>query len=306
MRNTIVNQIHDLAKTDKNIYFLTGDLGYSVIDNFQKEFPERCLNMGISEQNMMGAAAGLALEGKKVFVYSIVPFVTMRCLEQIRTDVALQNLDVTIIGVGGGFAYATLGPTHHALEDIAMLRCIPRMKIVSPSDPVSAKILFSQVLALPGPTYVRLNKGGEPALYKTSPDIKFGRGFVLKEGSDVCILSNGAITQVALEVAELLGHENISVEVVDMATIKPLDEELIRQKLSSRKLVVSLEEHNIIGGFGSAVAEVAAEFQPRATFRRLGVKDVYSDVYGSQKFMRELNGLSAQQVCQTIKNLYEK
>ncbi len=306
MRNTIVNLIHDLAKTDKNIYFLTGDLGYSVIDNFQKEFPERCLNLGIAEQNMIGVAAGLALEGKKVFVYSIVPFVIMRCLEQIRTDVALQNLDVTIIGVGGGFAYATLGPTHHAIEDIAMLRVIPRMKIVSPSDPVSAKVLAEQLLKIPGPTYIRLNKGGEPALYKAPPKMEVGKGFVLKEGNQISILSNGAITQVAVEVANQLEQEGISCEVVDMATIKPLDSDLIIGRLQNRKVVVTLEEHNILGGFGSAVTEVAAE-QPRAAIlKRFGVNDEYSQVFGSQQFMREQSGLSAEQVYKTIKKLYDR
>ena len=304
MRNTIVNLIHDLAKTDKNVYFLTGDLGYSVIDNFQKELPGQCLNLGIAEQNMMGVAAGLALEGKKVFVYSIVPFVTMRCMEQVRTDIALQNLDVTIVGVGGGFAYGTLGPTHHAIEDVAMMRAIPRMRIVCPSDPVSAKVLGEQLLKISGPTYIRLNRGGEPALYQSPPAMVVGKGFVMKPGKDVCILTSGAITQNALLAAERLEQDGISTEVVDMATVKPLDADLARDCLKSRKLVVTLEEHNILGGFGSAVAEVAAESPRAAIFKRLGVNDTYSEVYGKQEFMREINGLSPEQIYQTIKNLY--
>lgn len=303
MRNTIVNLIHDLARENANVYFLTGDLGYSVINNFQKELPDRCLNMGIAEQNMMGVAAGLALEGKKVFVYSIVPFVTMRCMEQVRTDIALQNLDVTIIGVGGGFAYGILGPTHHAIEEVAMLRAIPRMKILAPSDPVSAKILGKQALELGGPMYIRLNRGGEPALYQTPPAMEFGKGHVMKPGTVVTILSNGAITQVALQAAELLGQEGISTEVVDMATIKPLDEELIKQRLNSRKIIVTLEEHNIIGGFGSAVAEVVAEHPKKARFRRIGIRDIYSTVFGNQSFMRELNNLSPAGVCKIIKGI---
>jgi len=306
MRNTIVNLIHDLAKTNRDVYFLTGDLGYSVIDNFQKEIPERCLNLGISEQNMMGAAAGLALEGKKVFVYSIVPFATMRCLEQIRTDVALQNLDVTIIGVGSGFAYGTLGPTHHAIEDIAMLRAIPRMKIVCPSGPVSAGVLGRQVLAMVGPTYIRLNRGGEPALYDSPPNMKFGKGFVLKPGGAVTIFSSGAITAVALGAAELLEKEKISTEVVDMATVKPLDGDLVIDRLKSRKLIVTLEEHNILGGFGSAVAEVVAEAASRqAAFKRFGINDFYPEAFGNQQFMRDQCGLSPQLIFESIKKLYE-
>ena len=303
MRNTIVNLIHDLAKTDKNVYFLTGDLGYSVIDNFLKELPEQCLNLGIAEQNMMGAAAGLALEGKKVFVYSIVPFVTMRCMEQVRTDVALQNLDVIIIGVGGGFAYGTLGPTHHAIEEVAMMRAIPRMKIVCPSDPASAKVLGAQVLKLSGPTYIRLNRGGEPALYKDATEVKFGKGFVLKDGNEVCILSNGAITQQALQAADKLEQDGISTEVVDIATVKPLDEALILDRIKNRKLVVTVEEHNILGGFGSAVAEVVAEHSNKAIFKRIGVNDEYKETYGNQEFMREQNGLSAEKIYEKIKKL---
>lgn len=304
MRNTIVNLIHELAKADKNVYFLTGDLGYSVIENFQNELPGQCLNMGISEQNMIGAAAGLALEGKKVFAYSIVPFATMRCMEQIRTDVALQNLDVTIIGVGGGFAYGTLGPTHHAIEELAMMRAIPRMKIICPSDPVSAKVLGQQLLKIGGPAYIRLNRGGEPALYQTPPAMELGKGFVLKPGSDASILSNGAITQQALQAAEKLDAEGVSTEVVDMPTVKPLDGALIKDRLKSRKLIVTLEEHNILGGFGSAVAEVAAEHPARAKFKRLGVNDQYKQAYGNQEYMREQNGLSPEKIYEQIKKIY--
>ena len=305
MRNTIVHLVHDLAKENPDVYFLTGDLGYSVIESFQKEFPDRCLNMGIAEQNMMGAAAGLALEGKKVFVYSIVPFVTMRCLEQIRTDIALQNLDVTIIGVGGGFAYGTLGPTHHAIEDVAMLRVIPRMKILAPADPVSAGILGRQAFSHKGPLYVRLNRGGEPNLYDRESNLEFGKGFVIKPGKEISILCNGAITKNVLEAADLLESSGLSVEVVDMATIKPLDVELIKERLSTRALVVTVEEHTIMGGFGSSVGEVVAESPRIALFKRLGVRDVYHTMFGNQEFMREQNGLSTGELFKTIRALYD-
>lgn len=304
MRNTIVNIIHEQAKNNQDIYFLTGDIGYSVIENFQREFPTRCLNLGIAEQNMMGVASGLALTGKKVFVYSIAPFVTLRCMEQVRTDVALQNLDVTIIGVGGGFAYGTLGPTHHLIEDVAMLRAIPRMKIICPSDSLSAKVLGEQIIKLSGPTYIRLNRGGEPKLYASPPTICVGKGYVMRPGKEISILSNGAITHVALEAAVLLTREGLSVEVVDMATVKPLDKDFILERLNSRRLIVTLEEHNILGGFGSAVAEVVAERPGNSVFKRIGVKDEYLEVYGNQEFMREKNGLSARQIYENIKNMY--
>jgi transketolase len=306
MRNTIVNLILEEAKINSNVFFLTGDLGYSVIESFQKDLPNQCLNLGIAEQNMMGVAAGLALEGKKVFVYSIIPFVTLRCLEQIKIDVALHNADVTIIGTGSGFAYGTLGPTHYSIEELGAMRAIPRLKILAPSDPISSKVLGEQIIKIGGPTYVRLNRGGEPVLYQQPPAMEFGKGFVAKSGTDVCILSNGAITQTAFIVAQDLDKANISTEVVDMATVKPLDVELIKNRLACRKLVVTLEEHNILGGFGSAVAEVAAENPRAAAFKRIGINDCYPEVYGKQEFMRDINNLSEHKVFLIIKNLYER
>jgi transketolase len=306
MRNSIVNLIHARAKINKNIYFLTGDLGYSVINNFQKELPNRCLNLGITEQTLMGAAAGLALEGKKVFVYSITPFVTLRCMEQVRTDVALQNLDVTIIGVGGGFAYGSLGPTHHAIEDIAMMRSIPNMKIVAPSDPASAVVLGEQILNQKGPWFLHLNKGSEPLLYEQSPAMEIGKAFVAKQGTEVSILSNGAITKEVLEAAQLLEQDIISVEVADVATVKPIDVEFIKKRLKDFKLVVTVEEQNILGGFGSAVAEVAAEAPRTARFHRIGINDRFEQTFGSQSYMRQLSGLTAKQIFETIKKIYDE
>lgn len=302
MRNTIVNLIHEAARTNPNIYFLTGDLGYSVIENFQKELPKQCLNLGIAEQNMMGTAAGLALEGKKVFVYSIVPFATMRCMEQIRTDVAIQNLDVNIIGVGGGFAYGALGPTHHAIEDIAMMRVLPNFKIIAPSDPVSAAVLGKQVLRSRGPFYLRLNKGKETALYKEPPPLAIGKGYVIKPGAEVCIFCSGPITENVLDAAKNLESEGISIEVIDMATIKPIDADLIKLKSRSRKFLVAVEEHSIIGGLGSAIAEVIADQPKRALLYRLGAPDKYAEVFGNQEYMRKTMGLSAENIYQAIKS----
>lgn len=301
MRNTIVNLIYEEARTNPDIYFLTGDLGYSVIEKFREEFPERCLNLGIAEQNMMGAAAGLALEGKKVFVYSIVPFLTMRCMEQVRTDVALQNLDVTLVGVGGGFAYGSLGPTHHAIEDIAMMRVLPNFKIISPSDPVSAGVLGRQVLEGRGPFYLRLNKGKEPALYKEPPALSIGKGYTIKPGSEISIFSNGAILANVLEAARALEQDGISAEVIDVATVKPIDADLIKLKSSTRKFLVTVEEHSIIGGLGSAVAEVVSDLPKRPMLHRLGAPDKYAEVFGGQEYMRQAMGLSAKDIYQSIK-----
>lgn len=303
MRNTIINAIHAAAKTDKNIVFLTGDLGYSVVEQFQAELPEQIINTGIAEQNMIGVAAGLALAGKKVFVYSIVPFVTMRCFEQVRIDVCYQNLDVTLIGVGGGFAYGTLGTTHFGLEDLAIMRSLPNMKIIAPADSIEATQLFAQLLNDKGPAYIRLNRGGEKNITEQTSLVQIGVGSVLKPGSKATIFSIGAISDVALAAAILLEQDNISVEVIHLHTLKPLDKKLITDRGRTRAAIVTLEEHTINGGLGSAVAEVLAEEGISIPFRRLGVKDKYLPFIGKQDFMRAQAGLSAVAVVEAIKKL---
>lgn len=303
MRNTIVNIIHNAARKNKDIYFLTGDLGYSVLEDFQSELPDQVINTGIAEQNMMSVAAGLALAGKKVFVYSIVPFVTMRCFEQVRVDVCYQNLDVTIIGVGGGFAYGTLGLTHYGLEDLAIMRSLPNMKVVAMSDPIEARQLFEQILDDTGPWYIRLNRGGEKAIVEQTVAPKIGIGSVLKHGSQVTIFSIGTITEVALLTSSHLEKYGIHAEVIHMHTLKPLDKEIIIDRARTRLAIVTLEEHTIMGGLGSAVAEVLADNGLSIPFRRLGLEDRYLSVIGRQDFLRAQAGLSEDAIVDVIKEL---
>lgn len=306
MRNSVINLIHEYARSNKDVYFLTADLGYSVIDDFHKEFPERCINVGISEQNMIGLAAGLALAGKKVFAYSIVPFATMRCFEQIRVDVCYQNLDVTIIGVGGGFAYGTLGPTHHAIEDVAIMRSLPNMKVVVPADPSEAVELTKQIFELGGPTYIRLNRGGESDILENKEDyneVKFGKAHEIKTGVDVFIISMSDITHLAVEASEKFKEENIIVGVASMHTVKPIDKEFIKRVANEVKIIVSLEEHNVIGGLGSVVSEILAEENINIKFKRLGVNDEYSKFVGKQDYLREKHGLSTNFIVNSIKEM---
>ncbi len=303
MRNTIINAIHAAALKNKDIFFITGDLGYSVVENFQAELPNQFINAGIAEQNMMGVAAGLALAGKKVFVYSIVPFVTMRCFEQIRVDVCYQNLDVTIIGVGGGFAYGTLGTTHFGLEDMTLMRSLPNMKIIAPSDPFEAGQLFEQLVNIKGPWYIRLNRGGEKVITEHSLPPQIGVGSVLKKGSKATIFSIGAITEAALVASALLEKDGIQAEVVHIHTLKPLDKEIIKDRARARAAIITIEEHTVNGGLGSAVAEVLAENGLTTPFRRLGLEDKYLSVIGKQDFMRAQAGLSAEVIAETIKKL---
>lgn len=307
MRNTIINKIYKRAKENDSIYFLTGDLGFSVIEEFQKDIPDRVINVGISEQNMIGIAAGLALEGKKVFVYSIVPFATMRCFEQIRVDVCCQNLDVTIIGVGGGFAYGTLGTTHHAIEDIAIMNVLPNMNIVVPADPSQAADIISDVIKRGGPCYIRLNRGGEKNLeIENCQHIKIWKGYILKEGQDISILSTGAIVSVVLEAAALLEKEHISTQVVSIHSIKPIDEDFILEITKNKKAIFTVEEHSVIGGLGSIVATILAENKISVIFKRLGVNDSYMNIIGRQEYLRQIAGLSPLSIARFIKDAYEK
>lgn len=303
MRNTIINYIFEEAKKNSNIMLLVGDLGYSVVENFQKELPKQFINAGISEQNMIGLAAGLALSGKKVFVYSIVPFVTLRCLEQIKVDVCYQNLDVTIIGVGGGYAYGSAGATHHAIEDLAVMQALPNMKIIVPADAVQTAQLILQILSTAGPYYVRLNKGGEATLsWLHKEPAKLGVGSVIKPGKDATLLCVGTIVSSAYSAVEKLNAEGLDVGLVYFNTIKPIDKELLFKLANQSQSIITLEEGNIVGGFGTTVGAELCELGFKGNFKRLGVPDHYYSVVGSQEFMRFQAGLSIEAIVKVIKS----
>jgi transketolase len=300
MRFEVVKAIYEAALKDKRIYFISGDMGHAYVDEFKNNLGCRYYNGGMAEQNIIGVAAGLALSGKKVFVYSIVPFITLRCLEQIKVDVCLHNVDVTIIGVGGGFAYGSAGATHYSIEEIAALRALPNMKIVCPANPYEAKMLMGALIQLGGPSYIRIGRGKEP-----SPDkeyaVQFGRGVVMRRGRDVTIISSGTIVAEAMKVAKLLEGWGISAEVVGMHTIKPLDADLVIDRALKREGIFTLEEHNVIGGLGSAVAEVILESScPHRYFKRFGVRDEWPKLVGSQEYLRKSLGFSAELVASTI------
>ncbi|MDO8505600.1 MAG: transketolase C-terminal domain-containing protein [bacterium] len=305
MRFAVVEEIYEAALRDKNIYFITGDLSHAKVEEFKKNIPDQYLNAGMAEQNLIGVAAGLALSGMKVFVYSIVPFITLRCFEQIKVDVCYHNVDVTIIGVGGGFAYSTMGATHYAIEDIAALRALPNMQIVSPANPLEGRLLTREVIAHSGPAYIRIGKGGEPMPEKEYT-LEFGKGLIMKQGNDVTIFSTGTIVSEALNAASLLDAQGLSTEVINLHTIKPLDTELIANRVRSRKAIFSLEEHNLLGGLGSAVAEVISEQDQRILFKRFGVPDEWPKTIGTQQYLRSLYGLTGIQLAKLIYQLVSR
>ncbi len=302
MRQAFINEIQKQAEQNSDIIILTGDLGYSVFENFQQKLPKQFFNTGIAEQNMAGVAAGLALEGKKVFIYSIVPFATMRCYEQIRNDICYHNIDVNIIGIGGGFAYGSAGFTHQALEDLAIMRVLPNMKIICPCDPQEASILAQQVLRGKGPFYIRLNRGGEMNIYPIMPEIEIGKAAIARSGKDITIFGIGAILNEAMLAAEILEKQGISAEVVSMHTLKPFDKDIILDRVKIRKAIFSLEEHSVIGGLNSVICEVLAGKGIKILFKALASEDKYFERVGSQACLRAKAGLDAQSIADAVIN----
>lgn len=306
MRGTVVKTIYQRALKDKRIVFITADHSHVLIDEFKKKLPLQYINAGIAEQNMIGIAAGLALAGNRVFVFSITPFVTLRCLEQIKVDVCYQNVGVVIIGVGAGYAYPLSGCTHHGIEDIAVMRALPNMRIYSPSNPLEARIITEYLMAQSHPAYLRIGRGGEPEPEKGYP-IEINKGLVVKPGNDITIFSTGTIISEALEASNTLEKRGVSAEVINIHTIKPIDTGLIQDRAKSREAIFVVEEHNIMGGLGEIIARIICESggKRKPIFKCFGVPDQYNHMVGSQKFMRSCYGLNAEDIAQKIIELYK-
>lgn len=303
-----------MAKKDRRIMLLTGDLGFSVFEPFIEALPKQYINCGVAEQNMTGVAAGLAMEGYIPIIYSIVPFVTARNLEQIRNDICYQHLNVKVVGVGAGFSYGPYGHTHHGVEDIGILRTLPGLTIFAPGDPLEAVWATRTMMSHKGPVYLRLGKTGEPVVYTKKPAFRLGKGVVVQEGKDVTIITASTMLTRAMEVAQRIpgilgrkledsGNQKRSVRVVSMPTIKPIDKNIIYDSMKKTKAIVTLEEHSVIGGLGSAVAEIIAESGKSIPFMRIGVPDRFTKDIGLQEYMRKANGLSVEQIVKTIHKL---
>ncbi|MBI4303752.1 MAG: transketolase [Chloroflexi bacterium] len=304
MRTAFAKTLVELARQDKRIWLLVGDLGYSVVEPFMQEFPERFVNMGVAEQNMTGVAAGLALSGKVVFTYSIANFPTMRCLEQIRNDVCYHNASVKIVVVGGGLAYGALGMTHHATEDIAIMRALPNMTVVAPGDPLEAALVTKAAVNTNGPFYLRLGKAGEPVVHKTTPPFQIGKALRIREGRDITLVSTGGMLYNSLKAANELEQQNIGAGVLSMHTVKPIDAGAIRKAAQETRAILTIEEHSILGGLGSAVAEVLAETSNhKVAFARLGIPDSFCCQAGSQDYLRGLYSLSVSGIAEKASQL---
>jgi len=304
MRFESVRAIYDYGIKNGKMCFITGDYGHTKTEEFRSDFGDRYFNGGMSEQNIIGMSAGMAISGLRVATYSIVPFITLRCFEQIKIDVCEQNADVLIIGGGGGLAYGGAGATHYSIEEIAALSALPRMKIVSPADPREAYELTSQLLELGGPAYIRIGSGREDDLPVDKYNVKLGKAAVLKEGGDAVIFSYGTIIKEALKTSEMLKERGIDLGVVNVHTIKPLDKDTIVKESRGKRAVFVLEEHNVIGGLGSMISSLLLEggLTPEI-FKIFGVEDTWPKKIGSQKYLREELGISGNKISQKIDNL---
>ena len=305
MRRTCLDMVYELAKTDDRIFFIGSDLGGGTLDNFKAEMPDRFFMEGVSEANIVGMAAGLAMEGKIPYVNTIATFITRRCFEQVVVDLCLHNVNVRLIGNGGGLVYAPLGPTHEAIEDMAILRAVPNMTIVAPADADEMRRLMPQTVDYPGPIYIRLAKGYDPIVTTDDVPFRIGKALPMREGSDALIVTSGIALKIGLEAADLLGGENISAAVLHCPTLKPLDSEAILRLAGPARAVVTVEEHTTIGGLGSAVAEVIAEadFDRPKRFRRIGIPDTFPDEYGSQASLMERYSINVESVAGTVSTL---
>jgi transketolase len=301
MRNAFAAEVTALAKEDPRVVLCSGDIGNRLFDSFKLNCPDRFFNCGVAEANMISMAAGMAFCGLRPIVYTITPFVTTRCLEQIRVDICYHHVPVTIVGVGSGLSYASLGATHHSCEDIAFLRALPHMMVVCPADSMEVRTVLRAVLRQNQPVYIRLGKKGEPVIHQSVPDLVLGKPLIVREGTEICLMSTGNMMPVALETAAALNRDGVTPQVVSFHTIKPLDQQFLRAAFSHFGLVVTIEEHSLIGGFGAAVAEwLVDQGDQKGRLCRIGIKDEFFHEAGEQDYARERLGLTAEHIRQKI------
>ena len=304
MRNHLINKITELAEEDKNIILITGDLGFGVLESFQKKFPKRFINAGIAEQNMATVATGLALEGNKVFIYSIGNFPTLRCIEQIRNDICYHNANVKILAVGSGFAYGTLGMTHHATEDLAIMRALPNMKVFTPCDSISAEAIAQAICKINGPCYVRLERGGEPEIFSKDEKFEIGKLKEIRKGYDIAVITIGTVINEAIKAADILREKNNYISVYSVYSLKPIDKEQILEIAKEYKYIITVEEHQITGGLGSTIAEIIAENNMVTKIIRLGLNDEFTSVVGNQEYLREVYKINYKNIIKICEEYY--
>ena len=304
MRNEYIRTLHELARDNREIMALVADNGIIVYDEFRRECARQFLNFGIAESTMVGAAAGLAACGKIPFVYTIIPFLSMRAFEQIRNDICLQKKNVKLVGIGAGFSYSTLGPTHHGTEDIGLMRILPNLSIISPATPLEARAATLAAAASPDPVYIRLGTFKGKDFYTDGYCFEFGKAMLLRSGEDVTLISTGNIITEVLAASDRLEGKGIRVNVLNIHTIKPLDSEAILEAAGKTKVVITIEEHSIYGGLGSAVSEVLSENgKNEIVFKRIGLQGTFASGYGSYETMRVKNSLDKDSIAREVEQI---
>lgn len=291
MRTAFINTLYELAEADPSIWLITADLGFSVLETFRERFPDRFVNIGVAEQNMASIAAGLAMTGKHPFLYSIANFPTLRCLEQVRNDIGYHGCRVTIAAVGGGYAYGEHGYSHHGVEDLAIMRALPGMTVLAPGDPIEVRALTRSVATLSGPSYIRLGKAGEPIIHAEDAPIHLGQAAQLRDGRDLTVISTGAMLASCMAAARRLAGDGIETRVLSMHTLKPFDAVSVLAAVQETGALVTVEEHSIIGGLGSAVAETLLDHGVAAPkVRRMAIPDAIHPQVAGQEGMRAVIG----------------
>ena len=299
MRDHFIQCLGELVQQDPNILLITGDLGFGVFDEFRENYPDNFINVGVAEQQMTGLATGLALEGKTTFTYSIANFATLRCLEQIRNDAAYHGANVNVVCIGGGFSYGALGISHHATEDLAILRSIPDITVVAPCGHWETMAATAAIAQEPGTAYLRLDKSaGDDSAITDSESFTLGRARILRPGTDCAIITTGGILEEVQKAVAELSTKNIAARVISMHTIKPIDVEAILTAATETNALITVEEHTVNGGLGSAVLEVLADHEQFTRVLRIGLESGFSSIVGSQQYLRQLYKLDAASIAQ--------
>jgi len=299
--------VYELAKKNERIFFIGSDLGVETLQQFKEDMPQRFFMEGVSEANLISMGCGLALEGKIVYVNTIATFLTRRCFEQIVLDACLHKANIRLIANGGGLVYAPLGPTHLAIDDIAILRAIPNMTIIAVADAEEMRRMMPLTVNYPGPIYIRLAKGADPIVTNDHEPFEIRKIFVMREGEDAVVITTGITLGIAQKAAEALSAQGIEITILHVPTIKPLDVPMIKKHCERIPNIVVVEEHSIIGGLGSAIAEIIAEagFETPKSFKRIGIPDVFPNIYGSQNDQMKKYSISEENIIAFIKRAHK-
>ena len=292
MRTAFINSLTELAADDPRLVLITGDLGFGVLDDFERRYPTQYLNAGVAEQNMTAVATGMALDGFIAFTYSIGNFPTLRCLEQLRNDAFYHEANVKVVSVGGGYSYGQLGMSHHATEDLSILRALPCVTVVAPGSPVEAQVAVEAIINTPGPAYLRLERGSDDFEDDKSVPFELGKARELRAGTDITLIGIGGVVSEVVAAGNQLEAQGVSCRVLSMHTLRPFDKQAVLAAAAETGGIVTIEENTILGGLGGAVAEVCLEsaIRPRL-FKRLGIADQFTSIVGDQSYLRGVSGI---------------